>query len=407
MLAARCQDGSVAHGLPIATRSFLFCLEASAMIPDLIAALNRPAQPRAAFLGLDGFVDEIIHVVDQRISPTRYERIRKIEDYAARIARASALSTNIELVSLQTKMGGNGPILANALLNYGVAVTYMGSVGAPDLNPLMAPLRRCKRCIGLGQPAHTDALEFEDGKIITSKLAALDAITWEAIRGCLAPQELAGLVQASDLFGFSNWSMILGMNAIWRGFLEEVAPLLNPAGKIAFFDLADPEKRTQADLAQALSLIRAFSAAGFQGVLSMNLKEAGEIGAALGVCAPQPQAAGDAALLRAIQQALGIETVVIHRQERAACRMGERFTEVQGPYCAAPVITTGAEDHFNAGFLYGLLQGFAEADCLLSGCATSGYYVRNASSPTICALRAFLSAWDQNRLDGDHGHRPI
>ena len=152
------------------------------MLSDLQRRLSGPALSRSAFIGLDGFIDEIIHVVDKLFSPSSYERIKKIQDYATRISRASAMSTNIELVSLTTKMGGNGPLLANALLQYGVEVTYMGSIGYPTLDPALALLHRCQKLICLAQPAHTDAIEFEDGKIITSKLSSLDLITWENIQ---------------------------------------------------------------------------------------------------------------------------------------------------------------------------------------------------------------------------------
>src|SRR5687768_6647591 len=68
-----------------------------------------------AFLGLDGFVDEIVHVVDKRDKAESYQRVPTITKFAARLAGAAGRSTNIELVNQVTKLGGNGPIMANAL----------------------------------------------------------------------------------------------------------------------------------------------------------------------------------------------------------------------------------------------------------------------------------------------------
>ena len=62
-------------------------------------------------LGFDGFIDEIIHVVDKRIDSENFKRIETIEDLAKRIQKASGLSTNIELVPVAKKIGGNGPIM--------------------------------------------------------------------------------------------------------------------------------------------------------------------------------------------------------------------------------------------------------------------------------------------------------
>ncbi|MDD3170106.1 MAG: PfkB family carbohydrate kinase [Eubacteriales bacterium] len=365
-------------------------------ISGLCTLLEQPAGPQKVFVGLDGFVDEIIHVVDVRFSSDSYQRIPTIQGYADRIARGSGMSTNIELVSQQIKMGGNGPILANALLNYSVDVTYMGAVGFPELDPAFHALSRCGSIICLSPPAETDALEFNDGKIIASKLTALNAVTWENIRShCTFPQ-LIELFDECNYLVFSNWSMILGMNQIWEEFLKTVAPGIHTSGKTVFFDLADPEKRTKEDLQIALSHIASFTKAGFRVTLSMNLKEACEISEALGKVIPDYQTAETKDLLYFLSVKLGIYCIVIHLTDRACCLHNGSFYEVPGPYCREPKLTTGAGDNFNAGFLYGMIQEFSFVDCLYLGCATSGFYVRNARSPVIQELIGFLTLWKEN-----------
>src|SRR3954464_15257999 len=76
-----------------------------------------------AFVGLDGFVDEILHVVDKRESADKYLRLPTIAQLAERLAGAAGRSTNVELVGQLTKLGGNGPIMANALASFGLKVT--------------------------------------------------------------------------------------------------------------------------------------------------------------------------------------------------------------------------------------------------------------------------------------------
>jgi hypothetical protein len=82
--------------------------------------LVEPASRLHAFVGLDGFVDEIIHVVDKRDDAENYHRLPTIDALAERIAKAAGRSTNIELVVERTKLGGNGPIMANALARLGI-----------------------------------------------------------------------------------------------------------------------------------------------------------------------------------------------------------------------------------------------------------------------------------------------
>ena len=61
----------------------------------LLAAAGRAGQ-LTAFVGLDGFVDEILHVVDKRMDAQNYERVPTIARLAERMAEAAGKSTNIE-----------------------------------------------------------------------------------------------------------------------------------------------------------------------------------------------------------------------------------------------------------------------------------------------------------------------
>src|SRR3954465_2894492 len=78
-----------------------------------------------AVVGLDGFVDEIIAVVDKRKNHEQYEPIRAIDILGKKISNARGESSNYELVVKQRKLGGNGPITALALAAIGVSVTYV------------------------------------------------------------------------------------------------------------------------------------------------------------------------------------------------------------------------------------------------------------------------------------------
>src|SRR4051812_38127874 len=76
-----------------------------------------------AVIGLDGFVDEIIAVVDRRHDDAWYEPVKTIAAFSEKIARAAGQSNNFELVVKRMKLGGNGPIMANAMAAAGVDVT--------------------------------------------------------------------------------------------------------------------------------------------------------------------------------------------------------------------------------------------------------------------------------------------
>src|SRR3954454_1171629 len=127
----------------------------------LLSASSSLASIKAT-IGLDGFVDEIISVVDKRKNHANYDAVRTIGDLGAKIASAAGESSNYELVVKQMKLGGNGPIMATALANLGLSVTYVGNLGYPNIHPVFADLAAKATVYSIGEPAHTDALEFDD-----------------------------------------------------------------------------------------------------------------------------------------------------------------------------------------------------------------------------------------------------
>ncbi len=96
-----------------------------------------------------------------------------------------------------------------------------------------------------------------------------------------------------------------------------------------------------------------------------------------------------------IRAKLDYAAVVVHPKESAACATPEGNYWIPGPYVSKPVITTGAGDHFNAGFSLGQLLGLSPTTCLALGCTTSGHYVRTAKSPTWADLESFLANWPE------------
>jgi sugar/nucleoside kinase (ribokinase family) len=58
---------------------------------------------------------------------------------------------------------------------------------------------------------------------------------------------------------------------------------------------------------------------------------------------------------------------------------------------AKPRLSTGAGDHFNAGFALAQAAGLPLEECLAVGTATSGAYVRDAESPTLPRLCDMLA----------------
>jgi len=356
---------------------------------------NRAAlATKSTILGLDGFVDTIVTPVGLRAGQgENFTPISTITEFGQRILAAAGKSTNIEFYPRMEKLGGNGPIMANAVLAQGAQVTYVGALGAASIHPVFADLAKRAKTISLCDAAATTAAEFTDGKVMLGQMKSLDEITPAKIDAVVGADAWRAALAAADLVALVNWTMIPNMTAIFLDLVQRVLPSL-PAkpGRIFFFDLADPEKRSRADLVYALETIAKFEQFGHV-TLGLNLKEAQQVFSALGFGVETESETGLREMARKIRAHLNLTTVVVHPKESAAGATRDDTFWVPGPYAAQPLITTGAGDHFNAGFVSGQLMGLSPESCLGLGVSTSGHYVRTAKSPTPDDLETFLANW--------------
>ena len=350
-----------------------------------------------ALIGFDGFIDTILHVVDKRQSATEYTRLQTIEAFGKRILEAAGQSTNVELVIQAVKLGGNGPIMANAMAALGAPVTYCGMTGYPRTQEVFEELAARARMLPLSDAALTDAYEFEDGKLIVGKHENVGQVSWENLQERVGELAWRAAWQSAGFAGMVNWTMLPHLTALWKQIQAQLEQEPPGERKVLFFDLADPEKRTAQDLSEAL-----WTLAGFQKwhdvILGLNESEAQQVAETLDLPgaiegmerntpAHKEEVCGFAC---GVREKLGISVCAVHPTAFAAAANTDSCAVVTGPFIAKPKITTGAGDHFNAGFCAGYLCGSDLEQALQCGVATSGYYVRHAQSPTRAQLTGFL-----------------
>ncbi|WP_294133330.1 hypothetical protein [uncultured Clostridium sp.] len=345
-----------------------------------------------AVMGFDGFVDQILHVVKTRTDANNYVRMETLKEFGEFISKAAGLSANIEFIPIQNKLGGNGPIMSNALSNYNLDVTYIGAVGEDSINPVFNEMSKKSTIINISNPGLTDAVEFLDGKLMIGKRECLKDVNWNKIKEKIGVKKLISLFSDAKLVGLENWTMLPYMTEIWNGLIEEIIPNLNDnCDKYIFFDLADPENRLKNDILEALSVIKKFSSK-FKVILGLNEKEAYEIGEILDISSPSNKLTLDI-LVKSIAKKLDIYCLVVHPIKEAYAVCDSKLYHTLGPYEPNPKLTTGAGDNFNAGFCFGQVLGLSVQLSLVLGTATSGYYVRNSKSPDLESIIEFLANW--------------
>ena len=348
-----------------------------------------------AVLGFDGFVDQILHVVKTRTDANNYIRMNTLKEFGEFICNAAGLSANVEFIPIKNKLGGNGPIMSNALSTYNLNVTYIGAVGENSINPVFNEMSEKSTVLNISNPGLTDAVEFLDGKLMIGKRECLKDINWIRIKEKIGLESLTSIFDEANLVGLENWTMIPYMSEIWDGLINEVLPnLKSKTNKYILFDLADPENRLKEDIIEALSTIKKFSSK-FKVILGLNEKEAYEIGTVLNICKHNQKLSLDI-LIKSIAEKIGIYCLVVHPVKEAYALCNNTLYHTLGPYEPNPKLTTGAGDNFNAGFCFGQVLGLSAQLSLVLGTATSGYYVRNAQSPNVENLVSFLKAWKKS-----------
>lgn len=367
---------------------------------DALDAARPRLSQSPSFIGFDGCVDSIIHVVDIRRGPGDYQRMTSIAEFAERIARAAGKSANIEFVVTQKKIGGNAAIMGWALQSLGVPVTLAGAMGdaaGVAVEPVLQQLAdNCREVIVTGGAASTDAAEFSDGKIMLGKNEIYQTLSYERLKEVAGLERLVRLADEAALIATVNWTMLPGMGDIWRGLIDEVLPRIDRSRQRRMFvDLADPAKRTAEDLRAATVQLSALSRL-VPLTLGLNLSEAAQVAGALGL--PTDFAAGAVTNPRRLEEAaeavraqLELDCVLIHPSEGAAgANAAGEVAWLEGSFTRSPQISTGGGDHFNAGAALALLCGLPLEQVLAVGTSVSGFYVRRAKSPTFDDLLAYL-----------------
>ncbi len=363
------------------------------------ATLNELAQKggvlgtKLAVVGFDGFIDRIIHAVAQRQGlGDNFTPFTGLAAFGERIAAAAGKSTNIELYLKQEQLGGNGPLMARALLAAGAGVRYVGALGRPTPHPLFADFAQRTQAVSLGNPGVTHALEFPDGKLMLGEPRALEELNYARLVESVGEGALLDLLARAHLIALVNWTQTPYMTEILEGLLTQALPTLDQRPRHFFFDLADPAKRLREELLAGLRVIARFQNFG-NATLGLNLSEAQQTAAVLGVPIAASTPEGLQIAARNIREKLDLGCIVIHPVNGAACATRDGAWWVEGPHCGTPAISTGGGDNFNAGFATAQLLGLSPPCCLTVAVTVSGFYVRNAHSPTLGEVAAFLRQW--------------
>ncbi len=354
--------------------------------------LNRTAEKftvakndKEVLIGFDGFIDNILRPVKERSDTENYTPIDDIITFSDRIRSASGKSMNIEIVKVRSSFGGNGPIMANSLIELGNSMNFIGSLGENGILPIFKPFAdKCKSVISFSAPGITDAFEMNDGKVMFNYPQSILNLSWEIILEKVGLNVLGEKINSSRYLAFVNWTMIPSMNGIFEGLIEILSETAER--KAIYIDLTDPKKRSREDLEDCLNLLIKMNKYA-DVILGLNESEAVQVAEVLKTNIEYHDIKE---LAENIQTAMKIKAIVIHSIKQASVATEDNSFIVDGPYTPNPKLSTGAGDIFNAGFYGGYMAGLELDECLITGVCNSGFYVRNERPATKNELIVFM-----------------
>ena len=190
----------------------------------------------------------------------------------------------------------------------------------------------------------------------------------------------------SEMIAMVDWCNMPACTTLWKeihGFIlkHQIKP------RLLFFDIADPSKKSAAEIKEVLEVISSFSNIGST-IFGMNENEVVKVYHALMGNNTAPESLEVATQF--IFGKMNVHKILVHPTSRSFLVSKTGIVKREGKLIKHPKLLTGGGDNLNAGFCFGLLNGFTDEECLLIGMATSGAYVQNGYSPEIDGLIAFL-----------------
>ena len=368
-------------------------------VRKLLERLKESPPTAHVFTGFDGFIDYLEKPVRIRTRDGGVVYYDTIHDFAEHLFDLSGKSGQIEITTHTIKIGGNAPILAEALGTMGVHVHCVGSAGAGIPDPLFRKMNKNITLHPVSAPGISRALEFSDGKIIFSELSGFAHYDWANIVSLLGLQKLREIAGQSRLMALVDWSNLASATPIWRGWLKDVVQFLpEGADRDFLFDLCDPSRKSKEDITAVLDLIGEFSGKG-RVTLGVNENELISLWKSFNGGSPAPPIKE---MGQSLFEKMKIECLLIHPLNRSILITKGYNVEMKGRVVSEPRLTTGGGDNFNAGYCLGLIAGVEPAKRLLLGMIASGAYVQNGRSPDLDDLISYASQWivEQEHLEG-------
>ncbi|MFX0072813.1 MAG: hypothetical protein ACFFAO_17160, partial [Candidatus Hermodarchaeota archaeon] len=175
------------------------------------ASLKEIIKEKSCFLGWDGFIDNLYHVVQSRKSLEKWLRMDTMKSFGQLIQNVAGSSAGIETILKRKTNGGFTANVCKGMNSLGVNIFLASAWGYPNIEDLFMSLaeRQTIEVNSFTTPGITMGLEFNDGKIMLNNIESILKINWNLITERVGKEDLIEKMDRCELIGLGYWAVIL------------------------------------------------------------------------------------------------------------------------------------------------------------------------------------------------------
>jgi len=342
-------------------------------------------------IGADGYVDDVWQVVESRTDTGEYKLFEKVSDYANAILARGSGGMGFELVRKRRTYGGFVSNTGKAVGRLGGKLTMLGMFGTDEIDPVFQEFVDNYGAISVGNPNVSFIYEFLDGKIMQSGTARLTPTvrSWDQLINAIGMDGLRKAYENANVVGFGYYRNISAFDEIVEKLIDNF--LADGPCHRMFFDFGNIQNCKKEDLFSTFERFKPLNKK-VPMTLSLNEHEGkilfGMLGRDFAWDKPLASTEDDIAYVR---EQIGLDEIIIHTPFFAlGASAAEGTALVYQRNIKDTVITTGAGDNFNGGYMSACLQKgeLSLVERLFVSNAVTGAYVQSGLSPDRMTLEA-------------------
>lgn len=329
-------------------------------------------------LGIDGFIDQVWQVIETRLSSNEYVVIDNMKKFGEIIVNRGKGGMANELIKKRRSCGGFTANTGRVLGNLELDTVMLGMYGKEIMDSIFNEFKEKCTLISVGDPVISNILEFSDGKIMMPYLNELLAFSWSDLINILGHEKLKDIFSSADIVSLGYWSNMPAFDEFITNINSNYFNENHP--KKMFFDFANIRKRSVEAIKETFKVLGDLNTK-ISMTLSLNEHEAALLFSYFDEVLTDDVETVSAKAC-SIREKINLDELIIHTPYYAvAASRTEGIGVSMQDYCDNPVVTTGAGDTFNGGYIAACLNNLSLNERLSVANTATRFYISNGFPP--------------------------